>query len=144
MGMQFTRTSWRAFAFASLALVPLAGTIWSEAAPLPEPPKAQRPMPNSQRLRYNRDIRPILAENCFPCHGPDSAARKADLRLDKPEFSTALVNGHAAIAQGNATAREMVRRTTGQASQMHPSPRKPLTPVQVAVPQRWYAEGRED
>jgi len=34
---------------------------------------------------YNRDIRPVLAENCFPCHGPDSAARKADLRLDRRE-----------------------------------------------------------
>ena len=32
---------------------------------------------------YNRDVRPILAENCFPCHGPDSAARKAELRLDR-------------------------------------------------------------
>ena len=36
-------------------------------------------------LEYNRDIRPILAENCFACHGPDSAARKADLRLDRRE-----------------------------------------------------------
>src|SRR5438874_7298616 len=34
------------------------------------------------KLEYNRDVRPILAENCFACHGPDSAARKADLRLD--------------------------------------------------------------
>src|SRR5215831_7578431 len=34
------------------------------------------------KLAYNRDVRPILAENCFACHGPDSAARKADLRLD--------------------------------------------------------------
>src|SRR5438045_776053 len=35
------------------------------------------------KLQYNRDIRPILAENCFACHGPDSAARKAGLRLDR-------------------------------------------------------------
>ena len=37
------------------------------------------------KLEYNRDIRPILAENCFACHGPDSAARKAGLRLDQRE-----------------------------------------------------------
>ncbi|HQR41367.1 MAG TPA: hypothetical protein PLX97_01755, partial [Gemmatales bacterium] len=35
------------------------------------------------KLEYNRDIRPILAENCFACHGPDSAARKGGLRLDQ-------------------------------------------------------------
>src|SRR5438132_443740 len=35
------------------------------------------------KLEYNRDVRPILAENCFACHGPDSAARKAGLRLDR-------------------------------------------------------------
>ena len=38
-----------------------------------------------EAIDYNRDIRPILAENCFACHGPDSAARKADLRLDRRE-----------------------------------------------------------
>ena len=37
----------------------------------------------ADKLEYNRDVRPILAENCFACHGPDSAARKADLRLDR-------------------------------------------------------------
>ena len=36
-------------------------------------------------LEYNRDVRPILAENCFACHGPDSAARKAGLRIDRRE-----------------------------------------------------------
>ena len=39
----------------------------------------------ADKLKYNKDIRPILSENCFACHGPDSAARKADLRLDKRE-----------------------------------------------------------
>ena len=45
------------------------------------------------KLRYNRDIRPILSENCFACHGPDSAARKADLRLDKREVAVEMAPG---------------------------------------------------
>ncbi|MCY2967298.1 MAG: hypothetical protein NT069_27295, partial [Planctomycetota bacterium] len=37
----------------------------------------------AEKLQYNRDVRPILADNCFACHGPDSAARKAGLRIDQ-------------------------------------------------------------
>ena len=57
-------------------------------------------------LQYNRDIRPILAENCFACHGPDSAARKADLRLDKREAAVKA----GAIAPGDTEASELIAR----------------------------------
>src|SRR5258706_15835849 len=40
-------------------------------------------------IQFNRDIRPIISENCFACHGADSASRKAGLRLDRPEDATA-------------------------------------------------------
>ncbi len=55
---------------------------------------------------YNRDIRPILAENCFACHGPDSAARKADLRLDRRE--AAIKAG--AVTPGDLDASELIAR----------------------------------
>src|ERR1022692_2258010 len=41
------------------------------------------PLQAQTKIEYNRDVRPILAENCFACHGPDSASRKASLRLDQ-------------------------------------------------------------
>src|SRR5262249_47483337 len=53
--------------------------IAADPAPMPQAAK-ERP---KGTLEYNRDIRPILAENCFACHGPDSAARKKDLRIDQ-------------------------------------------------------------
>ena len=66
-----------------------AGTTIAVAEPrpaaLPEHP-AGRPRDLSH-LSYNRDVRPILAESCFPCHGPDKNARKAGLRLDREEIA---------------------------------------------------------
>src|SRR6266498_2380665 len=60
-----------------------------DAAPVvllaqPAAPAQPRPVKvNASGIEYNRDIRPILAENCFACHGADSAARKASLRIDR-------------------------------------------------------------
>src|SRR5438445_520687 len=42
-------------------------------------------LPAAEKLQFNRDIRPLLSDRCFKCHGPDKAARKASLRLDLPE-----------------------------------------------------------
>ena len=57
-------------------------------------------------IEYNRDIRPILAEACFACHGPDSVAREADLRLDQRESALDM----AAIVPGEVDESELVRR----------------------------------
>jgi mono/diheme cytochrome c family protein len=109
--------------------------LWSQAAP---PPKTRA------ALRYNRDIRPILAENCFACHGPDSAARKAGLRLDRADAATTLRNGRAAIVKGKPQTSELVRRIQGKGPLMPPvSSHKKLTAQEIALLTRWIAEGAE-
>lgn len=114
-------------------------TVAVGAAP-PRKPAAQAP---ALKLRYNRDIRPILAENCFPCHGPDSAARKAGLRLDQFAEATADRGGHFAIAKGDPGKSELIRRVSGQGPIMPPPGgiRKPLTLKQIATLRAWIAQG---
>jgi hypothetical protein len=93
-------------------------------------------------LQYNRDIRPILAENCFPCHGPDSAARKAELRLDRREV--AIEAG--AIAPGDPESSELIARIHAEsADERMPPPKstKTLTAQQKDLLKRWIAAGAE-
>ncbi|MDW8207263.1 MAG: DUF1553 domain-containing protein [Chloroherpetonaceae bacterium] len=99
---------------------------------------------SAMKLRYNRDIRPILAENCFACHGPDSAARKAGLRLDRPEDATQVRNGRAAIVRGKPEQSTLVLRITGRGPIMPPrESHKSLTKQQIALLVRWIREGAE-
>ena len=71
----------------------------------------QFPAAASTDLQYNRDVRPILVENCFPCHGPDSAARKASLRLDHFDDAIAPRKDDApAIVPGKPDKSELVHR----------------------------------
>jgi hypothetical protein len=93
-------------------------------------------------LEFNRDIRPILADHCYACHGPDSASRKGDLRLDKRD---AAVEKHA-IVPGDVSKSELVRRIDSAADDEvmpPPSTRKHLTPEQKSLLKRWIEQGAE-
>jgi hypothetical protein len=94
------------------------------------------------QLEYNRDIRPILAENCFACHGPDSASRKADLRLDKREVAVEL----GAIAPGKIAESGLVERIASDDPDLvmpPPETKKKLTDAQQETLRRWIAQGAE-
>jgi len=98
-------------------------------------------------LDYNRDIRPILAENCFSCHGPDSAARKADLRLDSFAAATAArKDGKPAITAGKPGESGLIHRIeTTDVDDVMPPPktRKTLTAEQKAKLKQWIEGGAQ-
>jgi len=96
----------------------------------------------AEPVSYNRDVRPILAEHCFACHGADSAARQADLRLDLRE--AAIDSG--AIVEGNLEASQLwVRVLTDDVELVMPPPdaKKPLSNEQKATLRRWLETGAE-
>ena len=95
-----------------------------------------------ERLEYNRDVRPILADNCFACHGADSAAREADLRID--QRAAAIEFG--AVVPGAPDESELISRIISDDPELlmpPPETKKRLTAEQKATLQRWVAEGAE-
>ncbi len=95
-------------------------------------------------LDYDRDVRPILSENCFLCHGQDSKKRMAGLRLDSFESATADRHGNAALVPGNLAASLIYQRITAeQPAHRMPPPfsNRSLTTEQIAILKRWIEEG---
>lgn len=95
-------------------------------------------------LEFNRDVRPILAEHCFHCHGQDAKERKGKLRLDEAASATAVRDGRAAIVPGKPDASELVKRLlTSDPDDLMPPPeaKRPLTPAQITLLTRWVKEG---
>jgi hypothetical protein len=96
------------------------------------------------KLDFNRDVRPILSENCFQCHGFDENARQADLRLDIPESALADRDGVPAIVPGHPDRSEAWRRITSEDEvELMPPPdsHRVLTPAQKKILKRWIEQG---
>src|SRR5688572_1813154 len=100
-----------------------------------------------EKIRFNRDVRPILSGNCFYCHGPDPKHREADLRLDLREGAVADLGGYAAIVPGKPDESALVKRVTStDADERMPPPasKKPhLSDDDIAILRRWIEQGAE-
>ena len=118
------------FAFPALAIAVGFGTaIPSQAA---------------GKLEFNRDIRPILSDHCFACHGIDAKKRKADLRLDVADGAYAVIKGVQAVKPGHpesSTLMERVLSTDPDEIMPPPDSHKPLKPAQIALLKQWITEG---
>src|SRR5262245_15990991 len=99
----------------------------------------------AEPIDFQRDIRPILTDNCFLCYGPDLGTRKAKLRLDlRDQALKGGRSGDPAIAPGKPDDSSLIQRIlTTDAKTVMPPPKsgKQLTPQQVDLLKRWVAAG---
>src|SRR5262245_35029464 len=94
----------------------------------------------AEPVDFTRQIRPLLAGNCFVCHGPDEAQRKAGLRLDTREGATTERKGRRPIVPGDPSKSELARRIKADDDDDRMPPAKSgkrLTPEQVQLVERW-------
>ncbi|HEY3836007.1 MAG TPA: PSD1 and planctomycete cytochrome C domain-containing protein [Bryobacteraceae bacterium] len=112
----------------------LAIALWAALPLQAEPP-----------VDFTRDVRPILSDRCFTCHGPDEATRKVGLRLDVEESAKKPRGTHIPIVPGNPQASEMMKRIAPEKPAMRMPPpysdRKPLNEKEVATIRTWIQQG---
>ena len=124
-------------------LVALLGSDRTVVAQGPAPAPAER------RIDFNWDIRPILSDNCFRCHGAAESSRQAGLRLDIPDAAYADLRGRQgrrAISPGRPDESEVIRRITAAtpaARMPPPHANKVLSADQIATLRTWIAQGAE-
>jgi mono/diheme cytochrome c family protein len=100
--------------------------------------------PKSATIDFQREIRPLLSDNCFQCHGPDSDTRMAGLRLDHKETAFEMRKNGAAIVPGKSAESLLYRRiSAANPAQRMPPERshKSLTPAQIAKLKQWIDQG---
>jgi hypothetical protein len=107
---------------------------------------AQSPAQAGPGIQYDRDIRPILSDRCFKCHGPDEQQRQAGLRLDDESAFKPADSGSTAVVPGKPDASELVRRIFSEdAGQRMPPPDsgKELSAAERELLRQWIAAGAE-
>ncbi len=123
---------------ASTLAVAVLGMLGRATADVSGGPDAPEP------VEFNRDIRPILSDRCYQCHGPDSAKRKADLRLDQEASARSERENGRAIVPGDANGSELYRRITAKdaGERMPPAKSgKSLSSAEIEKIGRWISQG---
>ena len=94
-------------------------------------------------IDFDLDVRPILADACFQCHGPDEKTREADLRLDQKEGLFADRGGYAVVQPGDASRSELVTRIHSKDDGRMPpeESQRQLTSDEIATLERWISQG---
>ncbi len=121
----------------------VAGVLVTSAVCLPEICAAERP------IDFNRDVRPILSDRCFHCHGPNEDDRQSDLRLDQaegPEGAYREYDDVAAIKPGSIEDSALWYRINSERRDRMPPPyssKKPLSAEQKEIIKRWIEAGAE-
>jgi len=106
---------------------------------------ASLPAAESAEVDYSRDVRPILSQHCYACHGPDDASRQAGLRLDRADAALAeSESGATAVVPGRPEASELVARVTSDDADLRMPPASTghtLSARQIDLLRRWVASG---
>lgn len=104
-----------------------------------------KPKTDTPKVNFNRDVKPILSNHCFKCHGPDAAQAAAGLRLDQFELATADRDGQFAVKPGSSSLSRIVIRASEKEEGMKMPPPdsgvKPLTSEQIAILRAWIDQG---
>ncbi|MEZ6059880.1 MAG: DUF1553 domain-containing protein [Planctomycetaceae bacterium] len=101
------------------------------------------------KVNFNRDVRPILSDRCFQCHGPNEHDRQADLRLDRSDGTDGAhrtIDGTQAIKPGSIEDSALWQRITSDGEDVMPPPdsnKKPLTDAEKTTIRRWIEQGAE-
>lgn len=100
--------------------------------------------PSEAKIDFNRDIRPILSNNCFFCHGPDEKHREADLRLDTKAGAFHRVDGVAAVVPGKVEESTLIERILSTDADVRMPPAdsgKTLKPAEIELLKKWVQQG---
>lgn len=99
----------------------------------------------ADKIDFNRDIRPIISDNCFACHGFDKGTRKGDLRLDQREAATEDRGGYAVIVPGKPEESALIERVTSPDTDLVMPPadshKKPLDKKSIETLKEWIRQG---